>query len=92
MAPHDRARRSFAAASCIGPVAVKDLAPLHTDIANLRGAAAKAGVDRRFMNSASPGLITAFQPNEYYPTHEAYIGALAEAMRQEYRGHRRRRA
>jgi 5-methyltetrahydropteroyltriglutamate--homocysteine methyltransferase len=36
------------------------------------------------MNSASPGLITAFQPNKYYPTHEAYIEALADVMREEY--------
>ena len=27
------------------------------------------------MTSASPGLVTAFQPNNFYPTHEAYIEA-----------------
>src|SRR5690606_23883525 len=42
-----------------------------------------AGADA-FMNSASPGLITAFQPNQYYPSHEAYLADLAEAMRPEY--------
>ncbi len=31
------------------------------------------------MNSASPGLITAFQPNQYYPTHEDYVAALVAA-------------
>ncbi|HPE32155.1 MAG TPA: epoxyalkane--coenzyme M transferase, partial [Parvularculaceae bacterium] len=39
---------------------------------------------RGFMNAASPGLVTAFQPNKYYPTHEAYVGDVAEAMRPEY--------
>lgn len=36
------------------------------------------------MNAASPGLITAFQPNAYYPTHEAYLADLVTAMRPEY--------
>jgi 5-methyltetrahydropteroyltriglutamate--homocysteine methyltransferase len=37
-----------------------------------------------FMNSASPGVIALFQPNEFYPTQDAYLEALAEAMRPEY--------
>ncbi len=41
--------------------------------------------DRKgFMNSVSPGTIAVFQPNEYYPSHEAYLAALADAMREEY--------
>jgi 5-methyltetrahydropteroyltriglutamate--homocysteine methyltransferase len=36
------------------------------------------------MNSASPGVIALFQPNEFYPTQDAYLEALAEAMRPEY--------
>jgi 5-methyltetrahydropteroyltriglutamate--homocysteine methyltransferase len=42
-----------------------------------------AGV-RGFMNAASPGLVTAFQPNKFYPTHEAYLADLVDAMRPEY--------
>ncbi|MEE8519439.1 MAG: epoxyalkane--coenzyme M transferase, partial [Dehalococcoidia bacterium] len=37
-----------------------------------------------FLNAASPGVVSVFQPNQYYPTHEAYIEALAEAMKEEY--------
>ena len=37
-----------------------------------------------FMNAASPGVIALFQPNEHYPTQDAYLEALAEAMRPEY--------
>ena len=37
-----------------------------------------------FMNAVSPGTIAVFQPNEYYPTHDAYLAALADAMREEY--------
>jgi 5-methyltetrahydropteroyltriglutamate--homocysteine methyltransferase len=37
------------------------------------------------MTAASPGVISHFQPNQYYPSNEAYLHALAEAMRVEYR-------
>jgi len=77
--------QEFRRASCIGPVEVKDLTPLQTDIDNMLAAMKASGVVEGFMNSASPGLITAFQPNQYYPTHEAYVWALSAAMRQEYR-------
>ena len=77
--------QAFRRASCIGPIRVKSWAPLHTDIANLKAALERHGVEQGFMNSASPGLITAFQPNEHYPSHEAYVWALAEVMAEEYR-------
>ena len=77
--------QEFRRASCIGPVAVKDLSPLKTDIDNMLSAMAASGVTEGFMNSASPGLITAFQPNQYYATHEDYVWALSDAMKQEYR-------
>ncbi|MEI9964717.1 MAG: hypothetical protein WDM92_08360 [Caulobacteraceae bacterium] len=41
---------------------------------------ARHGVAEGFMNTASPGLITAFQPNAYYKTHEDYVWALAGAI------------
>jgi len=77
--------QEFRRSSCIGPVAVKDLEPLHVDIRNLKTAMEASGVEEAFMNAASPGLVTAFQPNKFYPTHEAYLEALSMAMRQEYR-------
>jgi 5-methyltetrahydropteroyltriglutamate--homocysteine methyltransferase len=69
---------------CKEPIGVKSLEPLHQDIAHLKDAMAQAGVEEGFMTAASPGTIAVFQPNEYYPTHEAYLGALADAMREEY--------
>jgi 5-methyltetrahydropteroyltriglutamate--homocysteine methyltransferase len=36
------------------------------------------------MNAASPGVISAFQSNRYYPTHEAYVDAIAATMKEEY--------
>ena len=76
--------QSFRRASCIGPIAVKDRELLKTDLANFRAAVGKAGVKHAFLTAASPGVISAFQPNQYYPTHEAYVEAIAEAMREEY--------
>ncbi len=69
---------------CRGPIAVKDLSGLHKDIANLKVACAQQGAGRAFMNSASPGVIAVFQPNDHYPSHEKYLAALADAMRTEY--------
>jgi len=69
---------------CRGAIKVRDLKPLERDIANMKAALAKSSVTEGFMNSVSPGTIAVFQPNEYYPTHEAYLAALADAMRAEY--------
>ena len=77
--------QEFRRASCIGPIAVKDLKPLQIDIDNMLAAMKASGVTEGFMNSASPGLVTAFQPNQFYKTHEDYVWALSEAMKQEYR-------
>ena len=41
-------------------------------------------VERGFMNAASPGVISLFLQNDYYPSREKYLEALAEAMKQEY--------
>jgi 5-methyltetrahydropteroyltriglutamate--homocysteine methyltransferase len=76
--------QEFRRASCIGPISVKSWEPLEADIARLTAAAEKYGVKEAFMNSASPGLVTAFQPNQYYPTHQLYVEALAEALKEEY--------
>ena len=37
------------------------------------------------MSAASPGVIATFLPNEYYPSHEKYIEAMARVMRDEYK-------
>jgi len=71
-------------AACVGPIAIKDRELLRKDLENLRSAVSLGGPVEAFMNAASPGVISAFQPNQYYPSHEAYIGALASAMKEEY--------
>ena len=69
---------------CQDAIAIKDLAPLEKDIANMKAAMDAAGVEEGFMNAASPGVIAVFQPNQYYDSHEAYLQALAEVMKVEY--------
>jgi 5-methyltetrahydropteroyltriglutamate--homocysteine methyltransferase len=77
--------QEFTRASCIAPVRLKTLEPLHDDIRRFRAALDRHGKGTRaFLNAASPGLITAFQPNAYYPSHDAYLAALVDAMRPEY--------
>ena len=71
---------------CIGEIRVKNLEPLQTDLRNFQAAIQASPPVEAFMNSASPGVIALFQPNDYYPGHEAYLDALAEAMRVEYEG------
>jgi 5-methyltetrahydropteroyltriglutamate--homocysteine methyltransferase len=61
------------------------LQPLHDDIRRFQKALERHGNGvKAFLNTASPGLITAFQPNQYYPSHEAYLADLVTAMRPEY--------
>ncbi len=78
--------QEFVRASCIDEVKLITLEPLHDDIRRFRAALdAHAAPDTEaFMNAASPGLITAFQVNRFYPSHEAYLAALVDAMREEY--------
>ena len=69
---------------CVGPISVKDLAPLDEDIARFRGALDRAGYSGGFMNSASPGVIAQFQPSDFHADHETYVRDLGAAMRSEY--------
>ena len=71
-------------ANCVGAVALQDRAPIEQDIANLGAALKGVTCVDAFMTSASPGLVTAFQPNTYYPSHDAYVEAVAAAMEAEY--------
>jgi 5-methyltetrahydropteroyltriglutamate--homocysteine methyltransferase len=70
--------------ACDGPVSLRDPDAVHKDIANLKAAVKDAEPADVFMSAASPGVIATFLVNEYYPTDEEYIFALADAMKPEY--------
>src|SRR5262245_52699327 len=69
---------------CIGAISLKDAGSLHDDLRNFRRAVDAAEPVEAFMNAASPGVLALFQPNDHYPTQDAYLEALGEAMREEY--------
>jgi len=77
-----RSRRRTPA--CDGPISVRDPRAAETDVENLRAARESAKAEHVFMSAASPGVISLFFRNDHYPSHEAYLFAIAEAMRPEY--------
>lgn len=76
---------SYRRPQCVGPIKVKNLEPLETDIRNMLEALKEQGYERGFMNSASPGVISLFQPSVYHNSYESYLFELAEAMKEEYK-------
>ncbi|MEM6759693.1 MAG: cobalamin-independent methionine synthase II family protein [Pseudomonadota bacterium] len=74
----------YARPMCTGAVTSKGQGELEKDIANLKAAMARHGVEHGFMNAASPGVIALFLQNDFYPTRDAYLAALADAMKAEY--------
>ena len=77
-----RSRRRTPA--CDGPISVRDPRAVETDVDNLKTALQAVAGAGAFMTAASPGVISLFFRNEHYPSHEAYLFAIAEAMRHEY--------
>ena len=69
---------------CDAPVSVRDATAASEDVANLKAAAGKVNAQELFMSAASPGVIGLFFRNDYYPSQEKYLFAIAEAMRHEY--------
>jgi len=74
----------YARPMCTGEVKSLGQGELQKDIDNLLAAMKQHGVQRGFMNAASPGVISLFLQNSFYATREQYLAALADAMQQEY--------
>ena len=77
-----RSRRKTPA--CTGPVSLRDPAAAQVDVDNLKAALRSVEVQDVFMSAASPGVISLFFRDDHYGNHEAYLFAIADAMRQEY--------
>jgi 5-methyltetrahydropteroyltriglutamate--homocysteine methyltransferase len=77
---------SYKRPKCVGAIAVKSLQPLKDDIDNFQAALNTSRYAKGFMNSATPGVIALFQPNEFYKIQDDYLEAVAEGMRAEYEG------
>lgn len=81
---NDGGTPKYARPMCVGEVRSKGQGELEKDIANLKSAMGAHGLERGFMNAASPGVISLFLQNDFYPTRDAYLAALADAMKAEY--------
>ncbi len=77
-----RSRRKTPA--CDGPISVRDPEAARVDGDNLRAALGSIEAADGFLSAASPGVVSLFFKNTYYESHEAYLFAIAEAMRHEY--------
>ena len=77
-----RSRRKTPA--CTGPIGVRDPGAAQADVDNLKAATAAVTVDDVFVSAASPGVISLFFRDDHYGSHEAYLFAIADAMRHEY--------
>ena len=83
-----RNRRNFTATpfpGCVGALRYKDRTALDRDLAHLKAAAAKSKPAEVFMTAPSPGILTRFIINLHYPTEDAYVEALADVLKVEYR-------
>jgi 5-methyltetrahydropteroyltriglutamate--homocysteine methyltransferase len=80
----DPGRKHRKTPACTAPIVVRDMEAPKADAARLQAAALRHGAVGTFMSAASPGVVGLFFRNDYYPDHESYIFALAEAMRREY--------
>ena len=77
-----RSRRKTPA--CNGPITVSDGAAVRIDVENLRSALGTNQAQRAFISAASPGVVSLFFRNDYYSSQDAYLEAIADAMRPEY--------
>lgn len=76
--------QSFQRQSCVADISYFGHADVAADIDNMHSAMDRHGATQGFLNAASPGLVTAFQPNSHYEDHQSYLEAVADAMRVEY--------
>ncbi len=77
-----RSRRKTPA--CNAPIGVRDRDAARVDVSHLTAALEKSPAPGAFLTAASPGVVSLFFRNDHYPTEEAYLEAIAEAMRDEY--------
>ena len=83
--PPASAANAVGQAVCVGPIRYTGHEELQRDIKNFKAALAAAGVEEGFLPVAAPASVIPDRKNEYYPSDEALLEAIAEAMRDEYR-------
>jgi 5-methyltetrahydropteroyltriglutamate--homocysteine methyltransferase len=77
----DAGRSRRRAPACNAEISVRDMEAPRIDAVRLKAAAQGR---RTFMSAVSPGTTSLFFGNTHYPSHEAYLFAIAEGLRHEY--------
>jgi 5-methyltetrahydropteroyltriglutamate--homocysteine methyltransferase len=80
----DPGRKHRKTPACNAPITVRDMEAPRQDAARLKAALKTNRAAGAFLSAASPGVTAFFFRNDYYPSHEEYVFAIAEAMRHEY--------
>jgi 5-methyltetrahydropteroyltriglutamate--homocysteine methyltransferase len=83
-----RQRGNFSATpfpGCVGELRYQDRSALDRDVLHLKAAADKETPTDVFMTAPSPGILTRFIINLHYPSEDAYVAALADVIKTEYR-------
>jgi 5-methyltetrahydropteroyltriglutamate--homocysteine methyltransferase len=70
---------------CVEPLKYIGQDEVKSDIDNLKAALHGKKIEEAFLPAVAPGTMEHWMKNEYYPTDEAYLFAIAEAMSEEYR-------
>jgi 5-methyltetrahydropteroyltriglutamate--homocysteine methyltransferase len=70
---------------CVAPLKYVGQAALKADLENFRAALHGVKAAEPFMSANTPGTIEHWLRNEHYPDEEAFVYAIAEAMREEYK-------
>jgi 5-methyltetrahydropteroyltriglutamate--homocysteine methyltransferase len=69
---------SYRRPKCVSEIKVKSLEPLKDDVEAFKAALSANGYAKGFMNSATPGVIALFQPNEFYRSQDEYLEAVGQ--------------
>jgi 5-methyltetrahydropteroyltriglutamate--homocysteine methyltransferase len=85
LAAQASASRRRARTVCASPMHYKGQQQIKTELANLKAALNGVTAAEAFVPSIAPSNVEVTQPNEYYPSEEAYLLAVADAMREEYK-------
>jgi 5-methyltetrahydropteroyltriglutamate--homocysteine methyltransferase len=79
------ARRRRSLVVCTGPIKYKGHAQINAELVTLKSALDGVKATEAFVPAIAPSNVETTTPNEYYPSAEAYVFAIAEAMREEYK-------
>ncbi|MEK7210809.1 MAG: cobalamin-independent methionine synthase II family protein [Candidatus Binatota bacterium] len=70
---------------CNEPLKYVGHAAVQADIETFKAALQGVKVQEAFLPAVAPGTLEHWLKNDYYPSDEAYLFAIAEAMREEYK-------